>query len=195
MNLKIGKTFIVFRSSEDTDPGGRIPIFLGQGRAFGSGEHETTFTCLEELENISVKSDTTAIDVGCGTGILSIAAAKMGARHIVALDTSSHAIKATMNNIRLNHMGRRIVPMEGELKIVEGVCFDLIMANLFGDILITLMKDLHSLLNPGGYLLLSGILFEDAYELKTGFVNMGYQLLKARYLEEYVTMVLKRNTE
>lgn len=199
MSIKIGERFIVLRSSESVDSSERIPIILGPGRAFGSGEHETTRNCLEELENIPIFPHSKVLDLGCGTGILSIAAAKIGARSVIALDPDADAIKATANNISLNRLEKIILPFQGELRTIKaasydlkGASLDLIMANLYGDILLALIADLISLLKSGGYMLLSGIEFEYAYELKTGLINTGRKLLRTRFLDEYCTMVFQK---
>jgi len=199
MSIKIGERFIVLRSSESVDSSERIPIILEPGKAFGSGEHETTRNCLEELENIPIFPQSKVLDLGCGTGILSIAAAMLGARSIIALDPDPDAIKATANNISLNRLEKIILPFQGELRTIKTASYglkdkhlDLIMANLYGDILLALIADLISLLKPGGYMLLSGIEFEYAYELKTGLTTAGCKLLKTRFLDEYCTMVFQK---
>jgi ribosomal protein L11 methyltransferase len=192
MSFKIGKHFEVFRSTETVGVSERIPIILGVGRAFGSGDHETTSSCLEELENIPSLRGAKVLDVGCGTGILSIAAAKMGARQVTALDPDHKAITVTMESIRLNHLENKIIPRQGELELVEDHDFDVIISNLYGDLLLRLVKDLSIRLRTGGYLLLSGILYEYAYDLKTAFIQRGFDLLKARYLEEYTTLLFSK---
>ena len=111
MSIKIGKHFEVFRSTETINASERIPIILGSGRAFGSGEHETTSSCMEELENIPIILNSKVLDVGCGTGILSIAAARMGARYVTAIDLNPRAIKATGKNIKLNNVEKKIIPL------------------------------------------------------------------------------------
>jgi ribosomal protein L11 methyltransferase len=192
MSFKIGKHFEVFRSTETVEASERVSIILGVGRAFGSGDHETTSSCLEELENIPIIRGAKVLDVGCGTGILSIAAAKMGARQVTALDPDYKAIKVTSESIQLNHLENKVIPLQGELEIVEDHDFDIIISNLYGDLLLKLVRDLSIRLRTGGYLLLSGILYEYAYDLKTAFIQRGFDLLKARYLEEYTTMLFKK---
>jgi len=189
MSFKIGKYFEVFRSTETVATGERIPLILGTGRAFGSGDHETTSSCLEELENIPIIRGAKVLDVGCGTGILSIAAAKMGAGQVTALDPDHKAIKVTMASIGLNHLENKVIPLQGELKGVEDNDFDVIISNLYGDLLLELVKDLSIRLQAGGYLLLSGILYEYTYDLKRALSQSGFNLLKARYLEEYTTLL------
>jgi ribosomal protein L11 methyltransferase len=192
MSFEIGKRFIVLRSSEPRYSGRRIPVILGPGRAFGSGEHETTRSCLEEMEHIPVFPDAKILDLGCGTGILSIAAAKMGALSVTALDPDPEAITTTISNIQLNRVEQIVHPLQGELVALDREHFDLIMANLYGDIILNLADKFPPFLRPGGYILLSGIQYEYSYEARAAITNSGFQLLKNKYLEEYVTLIFKK---
>jgi ribosomal protein L11 methyltransferase len=192
LSIKIGKHFIVFCSTEVVNSHDRIPIVLSEGRAFGSGEHETTRSCLEEMERIPLFFNAKVLDLGCGTGILSIAAAKMGARSVLALDPDLDAIKSTSANIRLNRVEKIIRPLQGEIEIVKGDQFDIILANLFGDILITLLSDIIDCLRSGGLMLLSGVQYEYVFELKVRLNKAGCKLVKNRFLEDYCTMVFKK---
>jgi ribosomal protein L11 methyltransferase len=192
MSLKIGNRFEIFRDTESIETNDRIPIILGTGRAFGSGEHETTWNCLEEMENISSLKDAKVLDIGCGTGILSIAAAKLGAKHVTALDPNPNAITVTKKSIELNNMGNIVIPIEGELDAIEDGNFDVILANLYGDILLSLADGISKRLAPGGYALLSGILYEYTYDVKSALTKRGCETLKERYLEEYSTLLLRK---
>lgn len=191
MGFKIGNKFIVLRSSETEEHRGRLPLVLGYGRAFGSGEHETTRSCLEELEKLPVASMDHVLDLGCGTGILAIAAARMGTRSVVAVDPNPFAIEAASANIALNDVENKIQLMQGESKDVKGMRFDLIMANLYGDVLLEIAQDILLFSKPSGYVLLSGVQYDYHYEIKTCFLELGYRLLKTRMLEEYTTLLFK----
>lgn len=189
MSIKAGKKLIILSSEEVEDAEDRIPILLGPGRAFGSGDHETTRSCLEELENFPSDLMKKVLDLGCGTGILAIAAVKLGAQSVTAIDPNPFAVETTTANVKLNGIGKRINVLQGELNDLRGERFDLIMANLYGDVLQDLIHEIPLYLNPGGYLLLSGIHYDYHYELKTGFIEMGLKLLKNRMLEEYTTLI------
>jgi ribosomal protein L11 methyltransferase len=190
MKLEIGSKLVVFRDSEDPARDGRLPVILAHGRAFGSGEHETTRSCLEELEAVSLSPGSKVLDLGCGTGILSVAAARMGARRVIALDPCPNAIVAAMASIRLNGMETVIFPVQGDLSAIRGVHFDLILANLYSDIILRSAGAIASLLAPDGTLVASGLQYEDVYDARIGFTRAGCSVLKTRYLEDYCTIVL-----
>ena len=194
MAFEVGSRFLIVRSWESVSPGARIPIILGPGQAFGSGEHETTRTCLEEMELLDRLKGAAVLDLGCGTGILSIAAARLGARSVVALDPDPQAIAAAAANIRLNGLDKTVTCVQGEMEKMRGACFDLILANLYGDLLIGLARDIPGLIRPGGQALLSGVRFEDAFELRSDLVRYGLRLMKQRSLEEYITLLFGKNS-
>jgi ribosomal protein L11 methyltransferase len=192
MKLRVGRRFVVTRDAADPDAGARLPVILAHGRAFGSGEHETTRSCLEELEGISIRENWRVLDLGCGTGILSVAAARLGARWVLALDPCPNAIATTAATVRLNGMERVIFPLQADISALRSVRFQLITANLYGDILLQGAEAILWLLAPGGTLLLSGIPYGDEYDLKVRFTRSGCRLLKARTLEDYSTLVFNK---
>jgi len=191
VRLPIGKKFIVTRVSDEPAFGERLPIVLAHGRAFGSGEHETTRSCLEALEELPLLPSGRVLDLGSGTGVLAVAAARLGARHVIALDPSPEAIQTTLATVRLNGMTGIVAPVQGEIAALRGARFDLILANLYGDVLLLLVHEITSLLASGGYVVTSGIQYADAYDLKMRFSRAGCLLLKEHYLEEYSTLVFR----
>ncbi len=176
-------------SAEDTPPVGRIPLTIHRG-AFGSGEHETTLSCLEELEHLTPLKGTRVLDLGCGTGILAIAAARMGAAMVVAVDIDPRAVEVTRRNAQTNTV--EIDVRLGSIDAVPG-SFHLIMANIHGDILMTLAIQMVEKLLPGGILLLSGIAFHENYQVLLTFQSLGCRFLKNRFMEEYTTLVMEKN--
>jgi ribosomal protein L11 methyltransferase len=192
MTLLIGKRFVVLRGFEGAVPVERLPLMLAHGRAFGSGEHETTRSCLEELEEVPISATARVLDLGCGTGILAVAAARMGAPLVIALDPDPDAIAAALAAIRLNGMAGIIIPLQGEIEALQGTHFDLIMANLYGDIILRIADMITSLLAPGGSLLLSGINYGDTYDVRMRYTRAGCTLQRERYLEDYSTLVFRR---
>ncbi len=200
MNAKkfeIGKGFAVFPfydgAAGGIDAGERIPILIGHGKAFGSGEHETTASCIEELEAIPGVKGARVLDLGTGTGVLAIAAVKMGAREVVAVDTEADAVAAASGNAALNGAAGAVKVVLGDVAAVKGERFDIALANIYGDILEKIAADLSPLLAPGGRMVLSGISYDYAYEVKKAYSDAGLALVKSRALENYVTLVFLRS--
>ena len=119
----------------------------------------------------------------------------MGALSVTALDPNAEAIQTTISNIQLNRVEKAVRPLQGDLKTLDEHDFDLIMANLYGDILLTLAGMFPSFLKPVGYLLLSGIQYEYSYEVKTAIMKSGCRLVKSKYLEEYTTLVFRKEPD
>lgn len=133
--------------------------------AFGTGHHETTFMMMEAMETIDFK-DKLVFDFGCGTGILAILAAKLGARKIVALDIEEPAVENSIDNARLNGVSANIDVFGGDLNAVSLSNQDVILANINRNVILEELPTLKNQLRSSGLLLISGILFTD-WELIT----------------------------
>ena len=137
-----------------------IVLVLDPGMAFGTGSHPTTRLCLEWLER-SVSSGVSVLDYGCGSGILAIAAAKLGAGEVVGVDIDAQAVSAATDNARNNEVSARFSNSAVELKGQ----FDIVVANILSNPLRALAPAICAHLRPGGRLALSGILAEQAGDL------------------------------
>jgi len=184
--------FVIIPDGELHPPGSLFPLVMGKKGAFGSGEHETTASCLEELERLPGMAGMRCLDLGSGTGILAIAAARLGARSVVAIDIAPAAAASCAANTRLNGMEEKVFPVCGELACVREGGFDLIMANIYADIHLALADEMVARTRPGGFLLLSGIPVQDNYEVQLRFRREGCELLDSRFMEEYVTFLFRR---
>ena len=141
---------------DDYDPQGRIVLNLEPGIAFGTGTHETTRLCLEALENF-VSKDCTLLDVGCGSGILSVAGLLLGAKSAIGIDIDEMAVKASVENAKLNGVQARYTGIKGNLADkVEGV-FDVITANIVADAIIMLSSDIEKHMDENTVYIMSGI--------------------------------------
>jgi ribosomal protein L11 methyltransferase len=157
---------------------GDIVLALDPGMAFGTGLHPTTRLCLAAVEALAdrgVLSGARVLDVGCGSGILAIAALKLGARTAVGLDTDPIAIEATDANAGRNGLARRLRPRHGSLPSGEPA-FDVVLANLIAGILVPFAAALRDELRPGGSLLASGIFVDRAAEVARAFEAVGLEI-------------------
>jgi ribosomal protein L11 methyltransferase len=194
VTFAVGNRFLIRREDDPQDSpnaAGRIPIILAHGAAFGSGEHETTASCLEEMERLPGLAGADVLDLGCGTGILAIAAVKLGARRVVAVDPSPEAVEVTRSSVRLNGVEGRVTAVHGDVRAVEGETFDLVLANIYADILLAVVRELPPLIRPGGTLIMSGVNYDDAFDVKLAYTKAGLRLVKSRALENYGTFVFE----
>jgi len=135
----------------------RIPLIIDPGMAFGTGHHETTKACLQIIERFSKTSPKERfLDVGTGTGILAIAASRLGFKTVVGVDIDPLAIDAAKRNAELNSL-QNVEILEGTIAGVQGA-FDMIAANLMSEVLISIAPDIAARLNYGGITILSGML-------------------------------------
>jgi ribosomal protein L11 methyltransferase len=174
--LRVGRRLVIrptwrrhHRQADD------VVIALDPGMAFGTGLHPTTRLCLAAVEGLADSgrlADATVLDVGCGSGILAIAALKLGAASAVGLDTDPIAIEATLANARRNGLARRIRARQGSLASGDGP-FDVVLANLIAGLLVALAAGLHDELKPGGTLLASGIFVDREVEVRVALEAAG----------------------
>ena len=155
--IDVGERFTILPPWEKQRPG-RINLVIDPAMAFGTGHHETTRSCLVLMEKYAARgAKESFLDVGTGTGILAIAAAQMGYRRVIGVDTDILAVDAARSNIELNQASAGIEIEEGSIAVQSGT-FDLIAANIISSVLVLLAPELASHLKPGGVAVLSGIL-------------------------------------
>lgn len=188
----IGDRLRILPPEKSAPDDGRINLIMDRG-AFGSGEHETTRSCLELLENLPRLSGAKLLDLGSGTGILAIAALMLGAGPAYCVDPEEDAVRACQRNCRRNGVEQKVVHLRGTLDQLAEQEFDLILANIYGDILLDVAGDLVSRAKSGAHLLLSGILWEYNYDVRMRYQRLGCTLVKNRMLEEFSTVLLQKN--
>lgn len=170
------------------------PIVLGTKGAFGSGEHETTAACLDIIASLPPLSGMSAIDVGCGTGILSLAALRRGAHRVVALDIDRGAILSCRENGELNGLERRLAPIQGTLDAIGPSSFHLVMANIYLEILLEYAERVVSLASPRGVILLSGIPLQDKFDIVSRYHRLGVREVDSRIGEEFATYLFQKGS-
>ena len=170
---QVSQRFLVrppWEQADDAQPG-RIELIIEPGMAFGTGTHETTRLCLQTLDN--PRSDySTVLDVGCGSGILSVAVAKLGAQEVTGIDVDPAALVATQENADRNRVGHFVSTSTATLSDVEGE-WPLVIANILSSILISIREPLCARVATGGQLLLSGILVSEQDDVCDAFTALG----------------------
>jgi ribosomal protein L11 methyltransferase len=187
----VGERFRVTPPGTPASGDARIDLVMAPG-AFGSGEHETSASCLEILETLPDPKGARVLDLGSGTGILAIAALKLGARSALCVDIDPAAVRTCRRNCELNGVGDRVEHACGSIDQVAADPFELILANIYGDILLLVAEVLVAKATPAGVLLLSGILHEDNFEVRRRYQELGCTVLRNRPLEEFTTVLLRR---
>ena len=193
---RVGERIVVrppWESLEEPPAQGQIDIVIEPGMAFGTGTHETTRLSLAALERIVAGGDR-VLDVGCGSGILSIAAARLGAAEVLGLDIDDPAMDAARENARANGVERRVRAERTPLSGVPGI-WDVVVANILSSILVTLSEQLVAHVRPGGRLLLSGILDEEADDVAHVFETLGVSEVDRHHLAHWVALVMERPAE
>ena len=167
-------------------PGQKV-LTLDPGIAFGTGQHPTTRACLDAIDALAVEgTDRSFLDVGCGSGILSIAAALEGFRDVHGFDNDPDAVRNANENAEANGLGALF--SDGDLS-VSGTAApaDVVAANVLAPVLVRFAREVGALVNPGGRLILSGILDEQYDEVRAAYVALGFTELSNRLIGEWRT--------
>jgi len=197
--ILIGQRLLILPAWLESPEPNRIPIKIDPGMAFGTGTHPTTQLCLELLE---VSTDhcplTTVIDVGCGSGILSIAALKLGAKTVLGVDIDIESVKNSRENAYTNGVGEKLILGQGSVTEVLSGSFQfrsapLVVANILAPIIIRLFDaGLADLVEPNGEIILSGILAHQAENVIEAAQAKGLKRSDQRQTADWVAISLKR---
>lgn len=175
--------------------GTKKTIEINPGWAFGKGFHSTTKLCIKMLEHIFSNGDTsgraidTMLDVGCGSGILSICAAVLGARKVTGLDIDNIIVSEARGNVSTNGLESKIDIVLGSINDIEG-SFDLVAANLLIGTMLPISAQLRDKVNPGGLMLLSGIKVIESDIVLEEFSGLGLSLLEEDTDKEWAALLL-----
>jgi len=174
----IGKKMIVCPSWEEYDAKpGEVKMVLDPGMAFGTGTHETTRLCLELLEG-AVSPSTRVLDIGTGSGILSVGAVLFGAPCAFGVDIDPVAVRTAKENAEINRVSDRTEFVCGDLTEKAHGTYEIVTANIVADVIIRLLGTVRGFMAPGGVLITSGIIDTRADEVADACRNAGFRLLK-----------------
>ncbi|MCR2820449.1 50S ribosomal protein L11 methyltransferase [Lederbergia panacisoli] len=192
--VKISETFTIVPTWEEYERvnSDELIIELDPGMAFGTGTHPTTVMCIQALER-TVQKGSNVIDVGTGSGVLSIAAALLGAKKVLALDLDEVAIESAKQNIELNHVSDMIDVQQGNL--LEGIetQSDIVVANILADVIIRFTDDAASIVKQGGYFITSGIIQPKKSEVKDAIISAGFSIEETLVMEDWVAFIARRS--
>ena len=184
--MEIGERLIVIPQWEQADTHGRVPLILNPGLTFGTGSHATTRLCLTALEE-RVHGGERVLDLGCGSGILSIAALKLGAISAFACDIDDKCLDVAYENAALNGIGRDTYTVRAgniltdrALQTEIGGGYDVVLANIVADVIIALAGSVRPLLREGGVFICSGIIDDRAEEVAAALRDAGLDVQDTR---------------
>ena len=174
----------------DTDPKGRLVINIDPGLAFGTGKHETTRLCMEALERY-VKGGERVLDVGCGSGILGIAAVLLGADSAFGVDIDETAVRTANENAQVNHVSDRMTAIAGDLvdKVTEK--YDIVVANIVADAIIALSASVTSFMTDDAVYIVSGIIDTRADDVKNA-IKGHFEIVEENTYHGWYCFVLKK---
>ncbi|WP_454957021.1 50S ribosomal protein L11 methyltransferase [Gemella sanguinis] len=190
--LNIGEKFVIvptWREYENEE--NKYVINIDPGMAFGTGGHETTSLCIKNLEKY-VKPHDNIIDVGCGSGILSIAASYLTDGEIKAVDLDKLAVDVSRENFALNNLENRIAVEEASLLTKETKKYNVIVANILAHIIELMLDDAYKLLEDGGYYITSGIIKDKKDELLEKMLERGFKLIEETSDNEWYSFVVTK---
>jgi ribosomal protein L11 methyltransferase len=187
-SMRFGRRlWICPRAASPPEDSQAIVVRLDPGLAFGTGTHPTTALCLQVLESLPI-AGRTLIDYGCGSGILGIAALKLGAAHVTAVDLDHQALLATRDNALRNGVAPQITVQGIEKELHAAFC---VVANILAQPLIELAPKLTQACEPGGYLLLSGLLTTQSYSVKAAYAS-GFDMVRVVERDEWCCIYARR---
>lgn len=190
---RVGRRLLIIPPWEtSTAENGLTTLIIEPGRAFGTGTHGSTRGCLLLLEALLDRSPVAgALDVGTGTAILAIAAAALGVARVTALDTDPDAVAAARANAARNGVDARIECVLADAACVDGPPFPLILANLLAGSHVKLGAEYRRLLNPGGHLILGGILADEADSVGEALGKHGFTLAERTDVDGWAALLLR----
>ncbi|WP_370402287.1 50S ribosomal protein L11 methyltransferase [Sulfitobacter sp. JB4-11] len=198
--VEAGRFFVYGSHDADKVPAGAEPLLIEAAMAFGTGHHGTTLGCLRALDRLAEQGfvGKRVVDIGCGTAVLAMAAARIWPDTVLASDIDEVAVDVAQANVTANGLTGRVTCVEAagfdHPVLANAAPFDLIFANILKGPLVALAPDMAAALQPGGYAILSGILNEQADNVVEVYARSGINLAHRDSIVDWTTLTLQRNT-
>ena len=172
---------------------GEIVIEIDPGMAFGTGTHETTSMCINQIEK-NLKSGDTVIDIGCGSGILSMAAVLLGAQRATGVDLDPVAVRVALENVELNNLQDKIEILHGNLTDVIREKADIVVANIMADIILILLEDVRAFIKDDGLFISSGIIQEKRAAVEARLLEKNFRIVEVETKGEWCAITAQKKS-
>lgn len=196
--VEAGRFFVYGGHDADKLPEGKIGLLIEAAMAFGTGHHGTTLGCLRALDALldAGKRFDNVADIGCGTAVLGMAAAKVSDKVVLASDIDEVAVDVAQSNVDANDLTGRVLCLEAagfnHKGLAEAAPFDLVFANILKGPLVALAPDMAAHVQPGGYVILSGILNPQADDVISVYTRSGFNLVDRTEIVDWTTLTMAR---
>ena len=197
--VEAGRFFVYGSHDADKVPANAEPLLIEAAMAFGTGHHGTTLGCLRALDRLATQGfvGKNVVDIGCGTAVLAMGAARIWPGIVLASDIDEVAVEVAETNVRANDLVGRVMCLEAmgfdHPDLNATAPFDLIFANILKGPLIDLAPDMAARLQPGGYAILSGLLNDQADEVAQVYAGNGLELIHAEQIGEWSCLTLQKS--
>ena len=193
--VKAGRFFVYGMHDRGRLPASTVNLRIEAGAAFGTGHHGTTVGCLQAYDRlIKARKFRKVLDVGAGTGLLAIAAARTGSKLAVGTDIDRPSVRIARENAKVNQANAKFVHASGlgDRLVADNAPYDLVFANILARPLISLAQDIKRALVPGGTVILSGLLRTQERMVKAAYLSRGFKVVSRIHRDAWATLVLQR---
>lgn len=193
--VRAGRFFVYGAHDKGLAPASTVNLRIEAGAAFGTGHHGTTVGCLQAFHDLlKARRFERVLDVGCGTGVLAIAAARTGSPVAVGTDIDAPSVRIANENAKLNRSTARFVHAFGlnDAQVRDDGPYDLVFANILAPPLVALSQDIKRALKPGGLTILSGLLRTQERRVLAAYTSKGFRLVRRLHRDAWATLVLRR---
>ncbi|MFB4166522.1 50S ribosomal protein L11 methyltransferase [Virgibacillus sp. JSM 102003] len=194
--VKISKKITIIPTWEDyeTVSSDEVIIELDPGMAFGTGTHPTTVLSIQGIERYIEENDN-VIDVGCGSGVLSIASGLLGAKEVYAFDLDDVAVKSTKLNAKLNKVNNKVITKQNNLLDRVNMKADMIVSNILAEIIVRFVEDAWNNLKPNGIFITSGIIQAKKQTVVDKLNQQGFRILEINEMEDWVSIIARKKNQ